>query len=212
MDWADDVTYAVHDLEDFYRANLIPLPTLIMDEVAGSEFLAEVCNERELDDALAQQAFQNLKALLPNVPFTGAATSIGHLSVMRSSLITTLLQAFEIDEGGTVTIHTEGRILAEILKYLTRKYVIDAPNLSAQRYGHRRIIEELFDAYCDIGPRGEPSEAPLKTPFFDRKFYEDCHSARRTADFIASLTEDQAMGLYRRITGQSLDSIHVPVA
>ena len=28
MDWADDITYAVHDLEDFIRAGHVPMVTL----------------------------------------------------------------------------------------------------------------------------------------------------------------------------------------
>jgi dGTPase len=47
MDWADDVAYAVHDVEDFYRAGLIPLERFIEDE-------PEV-------DRFAKYAEQNLK-------------------------------------------------------------------------------------------------------------------------------------------------------
>src|SRR5205807_1826262 len=31
MDWADDITYSVHDTEDFYRAGLIPLDRLAVN-------------------------------------------------------------------------------------------------------------------------------------------------------------------------------------
>ena len=151
-------------LEDFYRANLIPLPTLIMDEVASSEFLTEACEKQVLDVQLAQQAFGNLTALLPNSPYTGTASVIGRLSVMRSELITTLLDAFEISAKGDIIIQPQGKTLAEILKYLTRKYVIEAPNLSSQRYGHRRIITDLFNAYCDIGPEGESTTPASRYP------------------------------------------------
>src|SRR5208283_4236045 len=40
MDWADDVTYAVHDVEDFYRAGRIPLDKLKNDPRERDRFLS----------------------------------------------------------------------------------------------------------------------------------------------------------------------------
>ncbi len=53
MDWADDLTYAIHDAEDFYRAGLIPLHLLNRaDEPGGPEkeklrFLEYVLSRKE---------------------------------------------------------------------------------------------------------------------------------------------------------------------
>ena len=38
MDWADDVTYVVHDLEDFYRVGLVPLDLLASDPLSYNDF------------------------------------------------------------------------------------------------------------------------------------------------------------------------------
>ena len=50
MDLADDVTYAVHDLEDFYRVGLVPLDLLASDPLQLQRFrsgLFERDNESE---------------------------------------------------------------------------------------------------------------------------------------------------------------------
>ena len=39
MDWADDIAYAVHDLDDFVRAGMIPLDQLISDQSEREQFI-----------------------------------------------------------------------------------------------------------------------------------------------------------------------------
>lgn len=46
MDWADDIAYAVHDVEDFFRAGFIPLDRIAIDDSEVEDFFDWVYKER----------------------------------------------------------------------------------------------------------------------------------------------------------------------
>jgi dGTPase len=112
-------------------------------------------------------------------------------------------------------IRIEKRRRAEIfmLKQLTWHYVIKNPALATQQHGQRVIIRQLFNAFYRAATRKDfsidffpislqdtlPSE-PFKTAS-DRK-----NLARAIIDFMASLTEEQAIATHHRIYGLKLGS------
>lgn len=49
MDWADDIAYSIHDVEDFYRANLIPLDRLVSSLRKRSNGELTVIPDSEMD-------------------------------------------------------------------------------------------------------------------------------------------------------------------
>ena len=102
-----------------------------------------------------------------------------------------------------------------MLKQLTWYYVIKNPALASQQHGQRMIIRSLFDIYhrattdrdeknLDVFPVGVGEE--LKSIHEAGRPAMKLECTRLVIDFIASLTEEQAIYAHQRLTGQSLGS------
>jgi dGTPase len=88
MDWADDITYSIHDTEDFYRAGLIPLHLLRASSTERGRFLDRAIQRRaKIGKPFAQQRqeleeiFRSFCDWLPTrEPYTGTRSQRGCLS------------------------------------------------------------------------------------------------------------------------------------
>jgi dGTPase len=226
MDWADDITYSVHDVEDFYKAGKVPLDRILSDRQGErSRFLAWASADSTGDAPLqpgadtevgtaawADRTFFDSMILTAGSteilrPYDGSTAQCAALKLLTSFLIGRYLgcrgpkpmirlvpdgpQRFlEIDEA----LACEVRLLQSMMRY----YVFEAPALVAQQHGHRRVVRELFDMLSE-------NETLLPERFRPK---EGESQARCVADLIASLTENQALTLHKRLAGLEPGSIH----
>jgi dGTPase len=208
MDWSDDIAYAVHDLEDFYRAGLVPLDRLIADGDERRRFFEAAA----LDDPdRAETALLRLLRFAPvEDPFDGSHKSRARLKQLSSSLVDLYITSTSVEEPSVgadcLAIHEDRRYEVELLKRVTWIYVIDGDAVRSQRYGQRTVIRRLFhELLSDTMARSKGSRL-LPTFYRDLITSNDSESnmARCVADFISSLTEPQAIAFHNRITGTSL--------
>ncbi|HEU4462878.1 MAG TPA: dNTP triphosphohydrolase [Solirubrobacterales bacterium] len=215
MNWADDVTYAVHDVEDFYRAGMIPLERLSArhsPELARfKEYLAGGSSEERaarLTDA-ADHLFAG-GTISFDRPFGGLTEERVALRGLTSKLIGIYVDAPSLVEGeGGLEFEIEDHLLDQVavLKKLTWYYVIDRPSLSVIQRGQRQIVESLFEMYSDAVERGEPRLLPPLSAERMEKARGDASKERVVIDLIAGMTEPEAMELYRRRQAMTSGSV-----
>jgi dGTPase len=208
MDWSDDATYAVHDLDDFYRAGLVPLDRL----AAGGK---ELDRFREGLEAVGRTDASAMIATLEDVlsyytidePYQGRVDQRAALRTSASTLITAYLAAFSLEdcvrEGcAEIVIDEQARRQVKVLKDLTWAYVVMRPSLAVMQAGRRRIIEDLYERYYEA--TGEHGDRRLLPPAYASRLEPgatEIARSRLATDLVASLTERAALELYRRMSG-----------
>lgn len=222
MDWADDVAYSVHDLEDFHRCNALPWSTvfaekdrLIMEAAKGIHWHTD-------REGVAEQAYDRLKnfiygtyAGLLSEPYEGTKFQREQLRRMTSTMIGAYIKGIRInpDPNAECAVLYEDELRAEIqvLKQITRDYIIKNPTLGAQQYGQSKIIRDLFKIIVD--ETGGSTSYPDFLPVRLRYLREIAGSSiqRFASDCVASLSESEAVALHSRLTGIAAGSVLDPI-
>jgi dGTPase len=223
MDWADDVTYAVHDAHDFYAAGLIPLDRLTSkkDDSERQRFFEEVFERHKRahfpiphSRVELERAFAEIILLFPLLgPCRGTIQQrrslIEHSSVLIGRYINGVLLDKSAKNGGEVRLDPEHEKEVFMLKQLTWTYVILQSKLATQQHGQRRIIRELFDVYCEAAEQGgeELTVFPpsIREQIEGNSSKEGCY--RIVSDFISGMGERQAVNTHHKLTGTYLGSV-----
>jgi dGTPase len=215
MDWADDVTYSVHDVDDFYRAGLIPLDRLLSATDERSRFIEFAFDKwekkhdykppREFTKTVAEEFFDLRRLSFMageseegdlQVPFSGKRGQRQRLSTFSGFLIRRYVLGAKqtpavtlVSSGKRNFVRIEPKLRAEVnlLKQLMQYYVFDHPTLVAQQLGQRRVIRELFDILFDAAKGASKNQGLIPPPFSDSLRDLPANATRERARLVCDL-------------------------
>ena len=213
MDWADDVAYSVHDLEDGLHAGMVTLRQLRDggERLAVAELTAAAyCDPGSVGVAELAEVFAALLEL-PCWPaaFDGGPAALAGLKNLTSELIGRFCEA-ALDAtlsdrpagAGPATRYSldlvvprRQRLECALLKGVTAHYVMSRPGVAAAQARQRELIAELAAAVLAGAPQ---TVEPVLRPAY-RAAGSDQARLRVIIDQIASLTDTSAIAWHDRL-------------
>jgi dGTPase len=208
MDWADDVAYSVHDLEDGVQAGHIKLDEL-SDPGAWRDVIA-TARELYLPDAEIGEIDDAVEELtgLSYWPerHDGSAKSLAALKNLTSQLIGRFCQAAEAATReaygraaltryeADLVVPRPARVECGVLKAVTARYVMNREGVEAIHARQRDVLFELIERLAVAGASAlEPMFAALW-----RDAPDDAARLRVVIDQVASLTDTSALVWHAR--------------
>jgi dGTPase len=215
MDWADDVAYSVHDVEDGVLSGRIALRVLLSSSERAA--IAELAAKHfsRLDVATLEAAAVQLLTLPAVSELAGATGDFSpraqvDLKRMTSELVgryaTAVVQPTRAVHGdGPLCRYAAGlevpdQVAAEValLKSLALRYVMSDPRRLAVQAGQRQLLMELVTA---LGERAPESLDAWYAPAW-RAAPDDAARLRVVVDQVATLTDAQAVAWHAWHTGR----------
>jgi len=216
MDWADDIAYSVHDLEDGLHSGLITLSALrdpVERKAVAGLTAAEYCAP---GSATVDELGEIFAALLelPCWPagFDGGLRSLAALKNLTSELIcrfcrsaqdATLAAAAAAGQApltryaADLVVPRRQRLECALLKGVTAQYVMGRAGAAASQARERELIAELAAA-VQAGAPGTLD--PVLRPGYEAAG-TGAARLRLVVDQVASLTDTSAIAWHRRLCG-----------
>jgi dGTPase len=209
MDWADDIAYSVHDLEDGFHAGLITFKNL--NSLTERTVVSQTTATTYIDDNVSvAELTEILDALLaldvwPG-SYDGGPDTVAALKNLTSELIGRFCiaaqQATLAAHPGPLTRYAADlivprpqRLECALLKGITAHYVMTRAGVAAAQARERELLAELAFAV----ERGAPRTLdPLLRPAWDAAA-SDTARRRVVIDQIASLTDTSAIAWHHRL-------------
>lgn len=211
MDWADDITFAIHDLLDFYCASRVPIDRCKGRKSAERERVIRGMFKRkpkwESERPLYVEALGSIVEEFPFEPdqrFTGASSDRARLHDFSTGLIRYFVDSFHIASaatGAVVVINSDARREVEVLKQFIWEYVIEDPELAVLQSGQRTAIRTVFTRLIQAISDEEYYLFPASYRIDIEKAVGRESQVRIVADCISGMTERELLYFYRRLQG-----------
>jgi dGTPase len=213
MDWADDVAYSVHDVEDGILAGRIspealtdPVERAVLAELAARQF--STMGRADLETAA--EGLLDIPVLGELRRYDGSLGAQVALKELTSELVGRFAQAVV---AATVAQHgpeplgryhadlvIPARVAAEValLKSMALRFVMSDPHRLAAQARQRELISELCGALLHRAPAAlDPALHPAWLSAAD-----DDTRLRVVVDQVAALTDAQAVRWHAELTGR----------
>jgi dGTPase len=207
MDWADDVAYSVHDVEDGLHAGLIKAEVLTSERASVAQTAADLfCDGSvrtgELDAILAELLAMDI---WPR-EFDGTERSMAALKNLTSELIgrfcVTAQEATLAAHVGPLTRYSADlivprrqRLECALLKAIAWRYVMGREGAARAQELERELLTELVDAV----ERGAPETLDPLLRASWAAAGSDAEHRRVVIDQVASLTDTSAIAWHHRL-------------
>jgi dGTPase len=213
MDWADDVAYSVHDVEDGVHGGYISAGRLRADEAERAALCADVAavysveSAADLGGVLTELLEDPL--LTPLYDYDGRQASLVGLkrvtSVLTGRLVAAAVNATQTRYGtgplrryaADLVVPRRTRAECALLKGIALRYVMRRPEAQGRYSRQREILSTLVAGLAERGADGlDPVFAPLWLAAPD-----DAARLRVVIDQVASLTDPGALAWHERLFG-----------
>lgn len=220
MDVSDDITYAIHDLEDFYRAGMLDLTTILEELNLFPSGKSRQLNELQKDlaadypdlysaDEFTSQVKVALTTLQNSLGTSYEPKYEAQLREFVSNAIhaavtsTFIVEQPTGDVGALMLLGCEQWHTIQLYKHFLKAHVLDREDLGIVQYSQTMLIVELLNRLREW-KSADSTRLPARMSLLLQAAGTDSgqySEARGYMDYLCTLTDTQAVNLHDTLFG-----------